>query len=176
MTLLNDMPELAAADVRTDQPTRNAKLKWVVIVDRELPPGPAANAVACLSASVGRAVPNLVGPGGLDASGGHHRGLPWLGCTILAASPEELRTIRTRAVSRDDLYVVDIAEPARSTPTVRIRRRRTWQPSSAASTNVHRVVSNCGEDFSGLQPRKVFATIGQKPVNVLVAVAADWVP
>jgi len=114
MTLLNDVPELAAADVRTDQPTRNAKLKWVVIVDADLPPGPAANAVACLSASVGWAVPNLVGPGGVDASGGHHHGLPWLGCTVLAASSEELRSIRTRAVAREDLYVVDMAEPAQA--------------------------------------------------------------
>lgn len=114
MELLNDMPELDAADVRTDQPTRNAKLKWVVIVDRDLPPGPTANAVACLSASVGNAVPNLVGPGGLDAAGGHHRGLPWLGCTILAASGDELRSVRTRAMARTDLYVVDMAEPAQA--------------------------------------------------------------
>lgn len=114
MTLLNDMPELADADVRTDQPTRDAKLKWVVIVDRGLAAGPAANAVACLSASVGRAVPNLVGPGGLDAAGGHHRGLPWLGCTILAADATELRSIRARAAARDDLYLVDMAEPAQA--------------------------------------------------------------
>jgi hypothetical protein len=114
MTLLNDMPKLAAADVRTDQPTRSAKLKWVVIVDRDLPPGPLANAVACLSASVGRAVPNLVGPGGLDASGGAHHGLPWLGCTVLAAPGDSLRAIRTRAAARDDLYLVDMAAPAQA--------------------------------------------------------------
>lgn len=114
MTLLNDMPELAAADVRTDQPTRTAKLKWVVIVDRSLPPGPLANAVACLSASVGHAVPNLVGPGGLDASGAQHHGLPWLGCTVLSASGDDLRKLRTRAAGRDDLYVVDMATPAQA--------------------------------------------------------------
>lgn len=134
MPLLNDVPELADADVRTDQPTRNAKLKWVVIVDRGLTPGPAANAVACLSASVGRAVPNLVGPGGLDASGDHHRGLPWLGCTILSAETVELRNIRSRATAREDMYVVDMAEPAQA---VRVYDDYLSALESTLPTNIH---------------------------------------
>lgn len=118
MTLLNEPPAapvLADADVRTDQPTRTAKLKWVVVVDRDLPAGIAMNAVACVAASVGRAVPNVVGPGGLDASGGHHRGLAWLGCTVLAGDAGELRRLRARAADKDGLLVVDMTTQAQAT-------------------------------------------------------------
>lgn len=117
MTVLNEPPPppvLADADVRTDQPTRTAKLKWVVVVDRTLPHGLAMNAVACIAASVGRSIPNVVGPGGLDASGGHHRGLAWLGCTVLAGDAAELREIRTRAMAKDGLLVVDMAVQAQA--------------------------------------------------------------
>jgi hypothetical protein len=70
----------------TGERTGAAKLKWVVIVDRSLSPGQAVNAAVCVSAATAPAVPGLLGPGGPDASDRWHPGLPWAGCSILAAS------------------------------------------------------------------------------------------
>jgi hypothetical protein len=39
-------------------------------------------------------------PRGCDATGIWHRGLPWAGCSILAARRSELRDIRSRALER----------------------------------------------------------------------------
>src|SRR5205823_6640275 len=98
--------------IRTDLPTRHARLKWVVVADATLGPGLIANAAVCLAAAVGHALPVLLGPGGDDASGHHHPGLPWAGCSILAADAPTVRDIRDRAMTVDGVLVVDMPEPA----------------------------------------------------------------
>lgn len=72
------------------------------------------NAVACVAASTGEAVGGLVGQGGPDASGHPHPGLPWAGCTILAADATELAAVREKAVAPDTL-VVDMPAIAQET-------------------------------------------------------------
>ncbi len=94
-------------DVAINEPTRNSRLRWVIIVDAALSPGTAVNAVACVAAHVGRAVGGLLGPDGTDANGGGHPGLPWAGCTVLAASADELTEIRRKAVAAGDVDVCD---------------------------------------------------------------------
>lgn len=106
------MPQLAAEDVRTDLATREAPLKWVIVVDRSLPAGLVANAVACLAAAVGKALPNLVGPAGQDASGTEHAGLPWAGCTVLGADAATVAAIRASAAARPELHVADVIDIA----------------------------------------------------------------
>jgi hypothetical protein len=64
---------------------------------------------------MGDAVSNLIGPGGLDASGVSHPGLPWSGCTILAADPATLAEIRARAVAADGVFVTDMPAIAQAT-------------------------------------------------------------
>ncbi|GAA0527459.1 DUF2000 domain-containing protein [Streptomyces antimycoticus] len=108
------VPQLTDEDVRTDQSTRQAKLKWVIVVDEELPAGRAVNAAACMAAAVGRAMPELLGPDGTDGSGAGHPGLPWAGCSILAAGPEALRELRAKAAGKDDLYLVDMPGQAQT--------------------------------------------------------------
>ena len=49
-------------DILLDEPTRNAPLKWVVIVDQGLPPGRAMNAAVCVAAATSAAVTGLLGP------------------------------------------------------------------------------------------------------------------
>ncbi|WP_245930264.1 DUF2000 domain-containing protein [Allonocardiopsis opalescens] len=105
-TAARSMPRLARTDVRPDLPTREARLKWVIVVDQELPAGLAANAAVCLGAAAGRALPEVVGPGGPDASGSHHPGLPWTGCAILAADQATVRAIRERAAAKAELHLV----------------------------------------------------------------------
>ena len=106
--------KLSSQDVRTDLSTRQAPLKWVIVVDRELPAGRAVNAAACMAAAVGRALPETLGPDAKDASGGIHPGLPWAGCSVLTAPAETLRALRDRAASRDDVLVVDMPEQAQT--------------------------------------------------------------
>ena len=105
----------APDQVRIDQPTRESHLKWVIAVNRELPVGIAANAVACLAAAVGNGVPGVIGPAGKDAAGRVHPGLPWAGCSILAGSAEQLADLRHRATDAIGVFVCDMPTIAHST-------------------------------------------------------------
>ena len=106
--------DLTYDEIRTDLPTRNARLKWVVVVDATLGTGLIVNAAVCMAAAVGHALPGLLGPGGNDASGEHHPGLPWAGCSILAGDRHTVAAIRSQAITRDGLFVVDMPEPAQT--------------------------------------------------------------
>ncbi len=101
-------------EIKTGEPTRSAKLKWVVIVDAALSPGQAVNAAVCVSAATAQAVPGLLGPDGSDASGERHPGLPWAGCSVLAAKGCQLQATRRQAVAAG-LSVVDMAAAAQTT-------------------------------------------------------------
>src|SRR5215218_5869193 len=104
------LPELTSEDITLHESTRKARLKWVIVVDAALPPGRAANAAACTAAAVGSALPALLGPDVQDASGVQHAGLPWGGCSVLAAAPERLREIRDKAAAQDAMLIVDMPE------------------------------------------------------------------
>jgi hypothetical protein len=108
------LPAFAPDEIRIDQPTREARLKWVMVVDRDVNPGLIANAVGCLAAAVGNAVPTLLGPGGADAVGQFHPGLPWTGCSVLAADRAKVASVRAKAVAKVGLHVVDMPEPAQT--------------------------------------------------------------
>ncbi|PPF89489.1 DUF2000 domain-containing protein [Subtercola sp. Z020] len=90
-------PAFEVHEIATGESTRSARLKWVIIVDRDLPAGLAVNAAACVAASVGASVGGMLGPGGTDADGSHHPGLPWAGCSILGATAAELLAVREAA-------------------------------------------------------------------------------
>lgn len=112
-------PRLSHDDIRSDLSTRQARLKWVIVVDEALPAGRQVNAAACMAASVGAAVPGLLGRGGDDASGGHHPGLPWAGCSVLAADAGTLRELRARAADaqaqgQEDVLITDMPGPAQT--------------------------------------------------------------
>jgi hypothetical protein len=96
-------------------PTRAARLKWVVVVDSSLPAGRAVNAAVCVAAAAGAHVGGLLGPEGTDATGAEHVGLPWAGCSILAADPSQLAELRARAAAADDVWVADMPEDAQAT-------------------------------------------------------------
>ncbi|MGN9840649.1 DUF2000 domain-containing protein [Nonomuraea sp. H19] len=106
------MSVLEELDRRSDLPTKELAVKWVIVIDRDLPRGLQANAAACLAASVGVAVPAIVGSGGVDASGLAHAGLPWTGCTVLSAPTAIVRRIRNDAAGEADLVVSDMADIA----------------------------------------------------------------
>lgn len=105
---------LAIDDIRTDLPTRGIRIKWVMVVDQALPSGLIANATACMAAAVGKAMPDLLGPGGQDAAGEHHPGLPWTGCSILGGDRAAIRDIRAKALAQPNLLIVDMPEHAQT--------------------------------------------------------------
>lgn len=104
----DDVFGFAPDEVVLDEPTRAARLKWVVIVDGDIPAGRMVNAVACIAASTGQAVTGIIGPEAPDASGHLHPGLPWAGCTILHATAHQLAELRAKAVSSEGVLVTDM--------------------------------------------------------------------
>jgi hypothetical protein len=103
------------AEIRTNEPTRNARLKWVVVVDESLPPGRAANAAICVAAATATGVGGLLGPDAKDGGGEVHPGLPWAGCSVLGAPASRLAEIRTTAADSLGVHVADMPAAAQST-------------------------------------------------------------
>ena len=96
------------------------------------------------AASAGEAVTNLLGPGGPDASGGQHIGLPWAGCTVLAADSSSLAEVRERANGerrRACRRHAALAQTNRSTtstwPNLSRRNPRIWPSVPSASSGPH---------------------------------------
>lgn len=100
--------------MQTGERTAAAKRKWVVIVDRSLAGGQAVNAAVCVAAATAPGVAGLLGPGGPDASGYDHAGLPWAGCSILGATSAELAAVRQQAADRQ-LLAADMPAAAQAT-------------------------------------------------------------
>ncbi|WP_340685156.1 DUF2000 domain-containing protein [Amycolatopsis coloradensis] len=88
--------------------TRSARLKWVIVVNSELPPGRAANAAVCTAVATAKSVTGLLGDEAVDANGEHYSGLPWTGCSVLAADAAQLRAIRTKAAASPGCHVADM--------------------------------------------------------------------
>jgi hypothetical protein len=95
-------------EIRTDQPTRSARLKWVIVVDEELPAGRATNAAVCVAAATTAVVAGLIGPDAKDAAGDVHPGLPWAGCSILGAPAAKLSAIRAKGADSLGVVVADM--------------------------------------------------------------------
>ncbi|WP_291056987.1 DUF2000 domain-containing protein [Herbiconiux sp.] len=112
----NDViPGYLPHEILTGEPTRSARLKWVIVVDENLAPGQQANAVACVAAATGAAIDGLQGPSGADASGYEHPGLAWAGCTVLGASAEKLAATRAKAVAAEGVWLADMPLSAQTT-------------------------------------------------------------
>ncbi|WP_017592434.1 DUF2000 domain-containing protein [Nocardiopsis potens] len=106
--------ELAPEDIRPDLSTREARVKWVMVIDPALGPGLIANTAGCLAAAVGKELPGIIGPGAEDASGADHPGLPWTGCSVLGADPATLRAVRDKARAKSGVHVVDMPRSAQA--------------------------------------------------------------
>jgi Protein of unknown function (DUF2000) len=80
--------------------------RCVIVLDQDLPPGPAANAAAVLALTLGAREPDLVGADLVDADAGMHPGLIPMGLPVLRASRDELVELRSRAAG-DGFTVID---------------------------------------------------------------------
>ena len=104
----------APEEITLDQPTRSARLKWVLVVDAALSPGLQVNAAACVAAAAGSDVDGLVGPPA-DTGEGPIPGLPWIGCTVLGGTGEQLAALREKALASEGVYVAQMPEAAQRT-------------------------------------------------------------
>ena len=102
-------------EIDTSQSTRAARLKWVIVVNDAIPAGRAVNAAICAAAATVAGVQGLLGPSGADASGSQHPGLPWAGCSILAADAATLRSIRAKGEAHEGTFVADMPIAAQET-------------------------------------------------------------
>ncbi|MEW2544670.1 DUF2000 domain-containing protein [Streptomyces sp. NPDC047002] len=105
----------APDEIDQNAPTRAARLKWVVVVDESLPGGRAVNAAVCVAAATADAVGGLLGDAAVDADGSAHPGLPWAGCTVLAADAATLRAVRDKAAAAPGTFVADMPAAAQRT-------------------------------------------------------------
>ena len=80
--------------------------RCVIVIDKALPIGRAANAAAVIALALGNRHPHLSGPDLIDASGHAHPGLIPIGIAVLAANAADLSDVRARALKRS-LDVVD---------------------------------------------------------------------
>jgi len=108
-------PGFSPDEINTAEPTRAARLKWVVAVNAQLPPGLAVNAAVCAASATAVDIAGLLGLPATDADGLTHPGLPWAGCTILAATGEQLRELRMKAAQSDGVFVADMPAEAQLT-------------------------------------------------------------
>jgi hypothetical protein len=102
----------AADEIDQSASTREARLKWVIIADADQAEGRRANGIACIAAAFGAGVPGLLGTPGTDADGVVHPGLPWAGCSLLAAGAEQLVALRARAAAEEGVLVVGMPAAA----------------------------------------------------------------
>ena len=90
--------------------------KCVMVLDQDLPLGILANTAGIMGITLGKHIPETVGPDVLDKSGKEHLGIIELPVPILKADREKIRTIREQLYQPEfaDLIVVDFSDVAQS--------------------------------------------------------------
>lgn len=91
-------------------------MKCVMIIDSELPMGIIANTAAILGITLGKEVPQQVGPNVQDASGQNHLGIITIPVSMLRGEKEGLKELRNRLYDDEfsDLTTVDFSDVAQS--------------------------------------------------------------
>jgi hypothetical protein len=105
---------MSAQTITSTPAHQTTATRTVVVIDRELPKGLAANAAAILAITLGVHRPHLIGAPFEDADGTEHPGLIPTGLPVLGAGAGELPAIRAAARERG-LLVVDAPVAAHQT-------------------------------------------------------------
>ena len=90
--------------------------KCVMIIDAELPLGVIANTSAILGVTLGKQVPEQVGPDVLDASQKAHLGIISIPVSMLKGDQNSLKSLRERLYNEEfsELIAVDFSDVAQS--------------------------------------------------------------
>lgn len=93
--------------------------KCVIVVDEELPLGIIANTAVILGITLGKTMPEAVGPDVIDQTEKSHLGIIKFPVPVLKSSAEKLKYIREQLYQDDfhDLLVVDFSDLAQSCKT-----------------------------------------------------------
>lgn len=93
--------------------------KCVMVLDENLPIGMIANTAAILGITLGKRMPEVVGPDVADQDGNEHMGIIEFPVPILRASPEKIGEIRRKLYQPEfwDLTVVDFSGLAQGCKT-----------------------------------------------------------
>ena len=89
--------------------------KCVMVMDEDLPLGVIANTAGIMGITLGKHMPETVGPDVVDKSGREHLGIIEFPVPILKADKEKIRFIREQLYS--DLMVVDFSDVAQGCRT-----------------------------------------------------------
>ena len=89
--------------------------KCVIVVDEELPLGIIANTAVILGITLGKTIPEAVGPDVIDQTEKSHLGIIKFPVPVLKSSAEKLKYIREQLFH--DLLVVDFSDLAQSCKT-----------------------------------------------------------
>lgn len=90
--------------------------KCVMILDEELPLGVLANTAGIMGITLGKHIPETVGPNVVDKSGKEHLGIIGVPVPVLKAARATIKEIRERLYLPEfsDLIVVDFSDVAQS--------------------------------------------------------------
>ena len=90
--------------------------KCVMVLDKDLPLGILANTAGIMGITLGKHIPETVGPDVMDKSGKEHLGIIELPVPILKADQEKIREIREQLYRPEyaDLVGVDFSDVAQS--------------------------------------------------------------
>ena len=90
--------------------------KCVMVIDEELPTGIIANTAGIMGITLGKKLPETVGPDVSDRNGRSHLGIIAIPVPILKASKEKLKELRLKLYepSFSELTVVDFSNVAQS--------------------------------------------------------------
>ena len=112
--------------------------KIVMIVNKALPTGLAANTAAVLGISLGTQRKDIVGAACMDKSGVCHKGITEQNIPVLAAPPDDLNHIYRKSIDNDQISVIDFSKTAQAS-------RNYTEYASTLST-----IENNDLEFSGL--------------------------
>lgn len=93
--------------------------KCVMVLNEDLPLGLLANTAGIMGITLGKHVPETVGPDVLDKSGHKHLGIIEFPVPILRASQEKIKALREQLYQPDysELTIVDFTDVAQSCKT-----------------------------------------------------------
>lgn len=93
--------------------------KCVMVVAEDLPAGLIANAAGIMGITLGKHIPETVGPNVYDKSGKEHLGIIEFPVPVLKAAKEKIKEIREKLYRPDfsDLLAVDFSDVAQSCKT-----------------------------------------------------------
>lgn len=89
-------------------------MKIVIVVNKDLPAGLAANSCAVLGINLGQRFPEIIGEDIPDADGTVHKGITSMTVPVLASDGEGLKSLFEQALEHDSLEFVGFNRVAQS--------------------------------------------------------------